>query len=102
MTKSDPIFDAVTGPGSPFEIGERDGMRRFVNAPSDLNQMIERARAFGDREMIVEGDLRLTYAQGFARRDALALMLDINQGDRVGPGSSTHLTLPKNRAVEIS
>ncbi|MEY4999502.1 MAG: hypothetical protein RIS00_1546 [Pseudomonadota bacterium] len=84
MTKSDPIFDAVTGPGSPFEIGERGGMRRFVNAPSDLNQMIERARAFGDREMIVEGDLRLTYAQGFARRDALALMLDINQGDRVG------------------
>lgn len=84
MTKSDPIFDAVTGPGSPFEIGARDGMRQFVNAPSDLNQMIERARAFGDREMIVDGDLRLTYAQAFAQRDALALMLGINRGDRVG------------------
>lgn len=84
MSKSDPVFDAVTGPGSPFEIGARDGMRRFVNAPCDLNQMIERARAFGDREMIVDGEVRLTYAQAFNRRDALAAVLGINRGDRVG------------------
>lgn len=84
MTTSDLIFDKVTGPGSPFEIGERDGMRQFVNAPSDLNQMIERTREFGDRAMIVEGDLRLSYAQMFARRDALAAVLGIGKGDRVG------------------
>ena len=60
MTQSDPIFDKVTGSGSPFEIGERDGMRQFVNAPGDLSQMIERTREFGDRTMIVEDDLRLT------------------------------------------
>lgn len=84
MTSSDLIFDKVTGPGSPFEIGERDGMRQFVNAPSDLNQMIERTRAFGDRPMIVEGDLRLSYADVFTRRDALAAALGIEKGDRVG------------------
>jgi len=84
MTGSDLIFEKVTRSGSPFEIGERDGMRQFVNAPSDLNQMIERTREFGDRAMIVEGDLRLSYAQVFARRDALAAALGIEKGDRVG------------------
>ena len=84
MTISDPIFDMVTGPGSPFEIGERDGMRQFVNAPDSLNLMIERARAFGDRTLIVDGDLRLSYDEVFSRRDALAARLDIQRGDRVG------------------
>ena len=84
MTQSDPIFDKVTGSGSPFEIGERDGMRQFVNAPGDLSQMIERTREFGDRTMIVEDDLRLTYTQVFERRDALAAELGISKGDRVG------------------
>ncbi|OWQ96532.1 class I adenylate-forming enzyme family protein [Sphingopyxis witflariensis] len=83
MKHSDPIFDAVTAPGTPFELGERGGMRRFVNAPDDLNQLIESARAFGDRVCVAEGDTHWTYAQMFARRDALAGILDIERGDRV-------------------
>jgi long-chain acyl-CoA synthetase len=83
MTKSDPIFDAVTAKGSPFEIGERGGMREFVNAPSNLNALIEAARVHGDKIFIVEGERRLTYEQVFALRDALAATLDIAPGDRV-------------------
>lgn len=84
MSTIDPVFAAVTGPGSPFEIGVRGGMRQFVNAPPDLNRMVERCRDFGERTMIVEGELRLSYADVFARRDALAAMLDIKRGERVG------------------
>jgi long-chain acyl-CoA synthetase len=83
MSRSDPIFDAVTGPGSPFAIGEQGGMRQFVNAPPDINMLIEAARVHADKIFIVDGELRLTYAEVFARRDALAAMLDIARGDRV-------------------
>jgi long-chain acyl-CoA synthetase len=83
MTTSDPIFEAITGPGSPFEIGARDGMRQFVNAPPDLNMLIEAARAHGDKTFIVEGELRLSYAEAFASRDTLAAELNIARGDRV-------------------
>ncbi len=83
MTQNDPIFDAVTGHGSPFEIGERDGMRHFVNAPSSLNTLIEAARVHGDKTFIVEGDRRLSFTETFALRDALAAELDIERGDHV-------------------
>lgn len=83
LTMVDPIFAAATAPGTPFEIAERDGTRRFVNAPPDINLMIEAARHFGDRICVVEGDTRLSYAQLFARRDALATRLTISRGDRV-------------------
>ncbi|MFC3213088.1 AMP-binding protein [Novosphingobium panipatense] len=88
MTEIDPIFTALTAPGAPFAIGERDGIRQFLNAPSDLNQMIERARAFGDRTFIVEeGDdgrqRRLSFEQVFAWRDQLVSILGIARGDRV-------------------
>ncbi|MFC6620159.1 class I adenylate-forming enzyme family protein [Novosphingobium panipatense] len=88
VTEIDPIFTALTAPGAPFAIGERDGIRQFLNAPSDLNQMIERARAFGDRTFIVEeGDdgrqRRLSFEQVFAWRDQLVSILGIARGDRV-------------------
>jgi long-chain acyl-CoA synthetase len=83
MSTSDPIFDAVTAPGSPFAIGEQDGMRQFVNAPPDINMLIEAARGHGDKTFIVDGNLRLTYAEVFRRRDALAATLNITRGDRV-------------------
>jgi acyl-CoA synthetase (AMP-forming)/AMP-acid ligase II len=82
-TQSDPIFETVTAPGTPFELGVRGGMRRFVNAPSDLGRMLEAARAHGDRLALVDGDTRLTFGQLFARSDALAAMLGIARGDRV-------------------
>lgn len=82
-TQSDPIFETVTAPGTPFELGLRDGMRRFVNIPSDIGQMLETARGHGNRIALVDGDIRLSFADLFARRDALAAVLDIRRGDRV-------------------
>jgi long-chain acyl-CoA synthetase len=83
MTQTDPIFAAVTAPGSPFEIGERGGMRCFVSAPPDLGQLIDHAQRFGDATFIVEGERRLSFAETFALRDALAAELAIGPGDRV-------------------
>ncbi|EQB13614.1 class I adenylate-forming enzyme family protein [Novosphingobium lindaniclasticum] len=88
MSRIDPVFAQVTAPGSPFEIGERDGLRIFVQAPSDLAQLLETARRFGDATMIVDfdgpqGERRLTYAEVFAWRDRLVGHLGIVRGDRV-------------------
>lgn len=83
MNTIDPLFAEVTGPGSPFEIGEREGMRQFVGSPSDLNLLIEAARAHGEKCCIVEDERRLNYAEVFALRDALVPELKIERGDRV-------------------
>lgn len=79
---------ALTAPGAPFEIGERNGLRQFVNAPGDLNAMIERARAFGDKTFIVEeaddgSERRLSFEDVFALRDKLVPLLKIHRGERV-------------------
>lgn len=83
MTRSDPIFDSLTAPGTPFEIGERDGMRQFANAPADLNLLIESARRHGDKTFLVEGERRVTFGELFSLRDALVAELAIERGDRV-------------------
>ncbi len=83
MTRSDPIFDSLTAPGTPFEIGERDGMRQFANAPADLNLLIESARRHGDKTFLVEGERRVTFGELFSLRDALVAQLAIKRGDRV-------------------
>ncbi len=82
------IFAAVTAPGSPFAIGERDGLRQFLAAPPDLNQLIESARRFGDRIAVVDFDAagterRITFAQMFAWRDHLVPLLGLVRGERV-------------------
>lgn len=88
MSRIDPVFAAVTAPGTPFEIGEQEGLRFFVNAPSDLNQLIEGTRRFDERTCIVDfdgpqGERRLSFAEMFAWRDRLAAHLGIRRGDRV-------------------
>ena len=83
MSRSDPILDAITAPGSPFEIASQNGIRRFANAPHSLDQLIESARRHGDRTFIVEGERRLSFDETFALRDVLAARLAIAPGDRV-------------------
>ncbi len=88
MSQIDPVFAAVTAPGTPFEIAERDGLRQFVNAASDLNLMIESARRHGDKTFLVDfsssgEERRLSFEQVFAWRDQLVPMLHIARGDRV-------------------
>jgi acyl-CoA synthetase (AMP-forming)/AMP-acid ligase II len=88
MNNIDPVFAAVTAPGTPFELCEQDGLLQFAHAAPDLAIMIEQARRHGDKTFLVdfssEGEeRRLTFAQVFAWRDQLAAMLDIRRGDRV-------------------
>jgi acyl-CoA synthetase (AMP-forming)/AMP-acid ligase II len=88
MTLIDPVFAAVTAPGTPFELTERDCLLQFANAAPDLALMIESARRHGDKTFLVDhspdgAERRLTFEQVFAWRDALAPMLGIRRGDRV-------------------
>ena len=36
MSQIDPVFAAVTAPGTPFELVERDGLLQFAQAAPDL------------------------------------------------------------------
>ncbi len=88
MTGIDPVFAQVTAPGTPFEIGERGGIRYFTRAPQDLAQLIETARRHGDRTFVVDQDSRqqerrLSFTQMFDWRDRLAARLGIRRGARV-------------------
>jgi len=88
MSAVDPVFAAVTAPGTPFELGDHDGLLQFVNAAPDLQLMIEQARRHGDRTFLVDyssdgAERRLTFEQAFAWRDQLVPMLHIRRGDRV-------------------
>ena len=83
MSTTDPIFEAVTAPGSPFELRERDGLKCFANAPETLDQLIEGSRRFGAATSMVEGERRLSFDDVFALRSALAAQLAISPGDHV-------------------
>ena len=85
MTGLDPHFAALTAPGAPFEIGERDGLRQFLRMPGDLNAVIEGARSHGARTFIVEeaddgSNRRLSFDEVFALRDRLAALLSLLTG----------------------
>ena len=88
MSDADAIFAELTAAGSPFAIGERDGLRQFLAAPPDINMMIDSARRHGDKTFIVEDNAdgsqrRLSFEQVFAWRDQLVPLLGIDRGDRV-------------------
>jgi fatty-acyl-CoA synthase len=73
-------------------------------ALSPLEFMRRARRLYADREAVVDGDLRLTYAQFFARCDrwstALAKRLGIGRGDRVATiAPNTHAQLESFYAV---
>ncbi len=88
MNQVDPVFAAVTAPGTPFELTERDGVLQFANAAPDLGLMIDHARRHGDKTFLVDfssdgAERRLTFEQVFAWRDQLVPLLQIRRGDRV-------------------
>ncbi len=88
MNQIDPVFAAVTAPGTPFELVERDGLLQFAQAAPDLALMIDSARRHGDKTFLVDfsadgAERRLTFEQVFAWRDELTPMLGITRGDRV-------------------
>ncbi|WP_338743352.1 class I adenylate-forming enzyme family protein [Actinomadura luteofluorescens] len=82
---------AMTAPGQPFEMDETRirGVRTRVwrNAPPTLRDVLEISRLHGDKDFLVYGDDRLTFAEHHARAAAFARRLvdryGIAKGDRV-------------------
>jgi len=82
---------ALTAPGAPFEMEERDigglATRVWKNAPRSLRAVLEASRAHGDLPFLVYEDERLSFAEHYLRCAALARALTerygIAKGDRV-------------------
>lgn len=86
-------LDRLTATGTPFETGfiDRPGhsLRVFTRAPESLADLFDQFCALhGEREFLVDGAVRLTYAQThvLARRVAAGLVTrhGVGRGDRVG------------------
>lgn len=81
----------LTGPGSPFEIGEErvlgETMSVFKNRLSCLRDMVEQSKVHGEKEYIVYEDRRISYAAHYAIvasvARGLAEQYGIGKGDRV-------------------
>nr|WP_299850082.1 class I adenylate-forming enzyme family protein [Sphingomonas bacterium] len=81
----------LTAPGAPFEMTEIEALgrrvRSYVRMPADLRGVFDASRAFGDRDLLVFEDERLSFeahwraANAFGR--ALADRFAVGKGDRV-------------------
>ncbi|MBD3729069.1 MAG: acyl--CoA ligase [Sphingomonadales bacterium] len=89
----DRIMDAQTAPGQVFELAtiERRGVEMpvFKNAPPSLaHYFLHYGMAHGEATFLVDGDVRLTFAETLAAARAVAagLVADhgLQRGDRVG------------------
>lgn len=84
-------FAAVTAPGRRFELIDDDvrghRMQVFKNRARSLNAVLTASAAYGDREYLVGGDLRLTFADHYDRVASLSQALreeyGVTKGDRV-------------------
>ena len=78
MTRDEAIA-VLTGPGQQFEVVEETvfgvRMRVFKNAPPSMRTVLEASRAFGDREFLVYGEERWTFAEHFRIAAGLATRL---------------------------
>lgn len=88
MTALDEIDARIVGPGGPFEIGEEEVLGErlpvFKNRKRSLREWLEASRAHGDKEYIVHGDRRISYAEHADLVASVAQALRDRYG--VGPG----------------
>ena len=85
----------LTAPGAEFELGSESiggvEYRVFRNLPTSLRDIYEQAREdHGEKDFLVYGDTRLTYAEAWDRAGAIAHHLvhgcGVEKGDRVAIG----------------
>lgn len=85
----DPLVRRLVGPGKSWELEDTliGGHRHqvFKGRPRNLAALYAGALQFPDRLMIVQGETRITYAEGFAQAAALACSLREKFG--IGRGS---------------
>jgi long-chain acyl-CoA synthetase len=91
MPTRDEVVAQLTGPGGPFEVVEEDvggvRMKVYKDRMRSLREVAAMARGYGDREFLVYGDRRITYADGLATADRVSAALrdrfGVRPGDRV-------------------
>lgn len=91
MPTPEEIEAQLTGPGGPFEIVDEtvlgEGVRVFKDRPPNLRAILEASIGHGDKDYIVCGELRLSFAEharvvaSVAR--ALGERFGVEKGDRV-------------------
>jgi long-chain acyl-CoA synthetase len=90
----DRAWAELTAAGSPFEIQEVPvrgvPIKAFKNSPPDVRALWLSTAAFAERDYLVYGDERLTYAQAHAQVASIAAWLT-RQG--VGPGDRVAVAL---------
>ena len=82
------ILAELTAAGGEFEVVSEDGRPpTFAHRRASLRAWLDDSVAFGDRDYLVQGDERITYAQFFPRVAELASILTdeygVEPGDRV-------------------
>ena len=84
VNKWDPLAERMLGPGGShaLEVVEVAGypQQQFVGAARNLAGLYRQAMGFGDRLMVVQDDVRLTYDEAFAQAAALADVLRSRYG----------------------
>jgi len=91
MTAREELRGRLTGPGGMFEIVEEtvlgERMRVFKNRPRALRELLAQSAAHGEKEYLVQGERRITYADHVKRVASVAAALreryGIGKGDRV-------------------
>ena len=86
-----PFITQLTGPGGRFEIATEDiggvTQRTYKDRPDHLRVLIERGLSHGDREFLVQGDVRYSYSEAMTRSLKLARVMHdsfgIGSGDRI-------------------
>ncbi|HEY8002943.1 MAG TPA: class I adenylate-forming enzyme family protein, partial [Phenylobacterium sp.] len=80
----------LTAPGAPFEIAEIEvrgaRLRSFRNAPPNVRALWLSTAAFADRDYLVYGDERITYAEAHRQVASVAnwmMSVGVRPGDRV-------------------
>lgn len=76
----------LTAAGAPYELGQNEQGRYYVNAPTLLHEALAAGREHGEREFLIYEGERRSFNQLFAEADAIGAALQdagIARGDRV-------------------
>jgi acyl-CoA synthetase (AMP-forming)/AMP-acid ligase II len=83
-----PVYDQLTAPGSPFELGSEtvlgEPMQVLLKRPGSLRELLAASAGFEDREFLIFGDRRISYAEHVRSVAQLARALETQFGIRAG------------------
>ena len=104
MATVDEILAQLTGPGGPFEVVTEDvlGERMAVIAgrTRSLRALLEASRAHADKEYIVHGERRITFAEHADRVASVARALSERYGFRRAANQSVSQATERPRRDE--